>query len=149
MSKILPYAAMAAALALATPVLAQSSAPRTAATPPTTSAPPSSAPSSAAPDAAAPPASTTSAPPASAATPGGTDAAANAGASTTLTSGMSVKDNTGALIGEIKSLKGGVATIQMGSDTFSVDSSKLGVANGAATINATQAELKKMLPAKK
>jgi len=62
---------------------------------------------------------------------------------------MSVKDNTGALIGEIKSLKGGVATIQMGSDTFSVDSSKLGVANGAATINATQAELKKMLPAKK
>ena len=75
--------------------------------------------------------------------------AANAGASTTLMSGMSVKDNTGALIGEVKSVKGGTATIQMGSDTFSVDTNKLGVAGGAATINASQAELKKMLPAKK
>jgi hypothetical protein len=62
---------------------------------------------------------------------------------------MSVKDSTGALIGEVKSVKDGVATIAMGSDTFTVDSSKLGVTNGAATINATQAELKKMLPAKK
>jgi hypothetical protein len=62
---------------------------------------------------------------------------------------MSVKDNTGALIGEVKSVTGGVATIQMGSDTFTVDANKLGVASGAATINATQAELKKMLPAKK
>jgi hypothetical protein len=62
---------------------------------------------------------------------------------------MSVKDNTGALIGEVKSIKGGVATIQMGADTFTVDSNKLGVAGGAATINASQAELKKMLPPKK
>jgi hypothetical protein len=61
---------------------------------------------------------------------------------------MSVKDNTGALIGEVTDLKGGVATIKMGSDTFTVDSSKLAVQGGAATINATQAELKKMLPKK-
>ena len=52
---------------------------------------------------------------------------------------MSVKDNTGAVIGEIKSLKNGLATIQMGSDTFTVDSNKLGVSDGAASINATQA----------
>ena len=75
--------------------------------------------------------------------------AANAGASATLMSGMSVKDNTGALIGEVKSVKGGLATIQMGADTFTVDSNKLGVQNGAASINATQAELKTMLPPKK
>jgi hypothetical protein len=62
--------------------------------------------------------------------------------------GMSVKDNTGALIGEVKGLKNGIATIQMGSDTFTVDANKLGVTGGAATINATQAELKKMLPKK-
>jgi hypothetical protein len=36
----------------------------------------------------------------------------------------------------------------MGSDTFTVDSSKLAVAGGSATINASQAELKKMLPKK-
>jgi hypothetical protein len=64
-------------------------------------------------------------------------------------SGMSVKDNTGALIGEVKSVKGGVATISMGADTFTVDSDKLGVAGGAATINASQAEIKKMMPPKK
>jgi len=63
-------------------------------------------------------------------------------------SGMSVKDNTGALIGEVKSVKNGIATITMGSDTFTVDAAKLGVANGAATINASQADIKKMLPKK-
>jgi hypothetical protein len=62
--------------------------------------------------------------------------------------GMSVKDNTGALIGEVSGVKGGVATIKMGADTFTVDSDKLGVANGVASINASQAELKKMLPKK-
>jgi len=95
---------------------------------------------------AEPPASST--PPATATAPTGADAAANAGASASLTTGMSVKDNTGALIGEVKGLKNGVATIQMGADTFTVDANKLGVAGGAATINASQAELKKMLPKK-
>jgi hypothetical protein len=59
-----------------------------------------------------------------------------------------VKDNTGASIGQITEVKNGVATIKMGADTFTVDSAKLGVAGGSATINATQAELKKMLPKK-
>jgi hypothetical protein len=34
----------------------------------------------------------------------------------------------------------------MGADTFTVETSKLAVQDGAATINATQAELKKMIP---
>jgi hypothetical protein len=61
---------------------------------------------------------------------------------------MSVKDSTGATIGQVTSVKAGLATIKMGSQTFTVDSSKLGVQNGAATINATQAELEKMIPKK-
>ena len=167
MSKLLPYAALAAVLTVAGPALAQSAGSHAAtspqATPPTTSspstatpgstsaAPPTtSAPSSAAPGAApstsTAPASTT--PPSSAATGAGADTSANAGASADVASGMSVKDNTGALIGEVKSIKGGLATISMGSDTFTVDSNKLGVENGAATINATQAEIRKMLPKK-
>ena len=148
MPKILPYAALATALAVAGSALAQPSSPTREAAPQT------AAPQTATPQAATPPTSSPSAAPPASAAPGasaaaGTDAAANAGAGTTLQSGMSVKDNTGALIGEVKSVKGGVATIQMGSDTFTVDSDKLGVANGAASINATQAELKKMLPPKK
>jgi hypothetical protein len=170
MPKILPYAALAAVIAIAGPALAQAPAPATAAPLAPQAAPPASvvAPLPTAPLAAAPapaitapaataataPATTTTtttttAPKAAARTGASTDTAANAGASTTLMSGMSVKDNTGALIGEVKSVKAGVATIQMGSDTFTLDSNKLGVANGAATINASQAELKKMLPAKK
>jgi len=152
MPKTLSYAALAAALAVAGPALAQypaakspppsSSTPPSSTTPPSTSAPTTTAPSNAAP--------TTTAPPSSSAPTGSTsDTAANAGASTTLTTGMSVKDNTGAIIGEVKALKGGVATIAMGSDTFTVDASKLGVQGGAATINATQAEIRKMLPGKK
>jgi hypothetical protein len=37
----------------------------------------------------------------------------------------------------------------MGSDSFSVETSKLAVQNGSATINATEAEIKKMMPPKK
>ncbi len=61
---------------------------------------------------------------------------------------MSVKDNTGALIGEVSDVKAGVATIKMGADTFTVDTAKLGVADGAATINATQADIRGMLKKK-
>jgi hypothetical protein len=160
MPKMLPCAALAAAIALAGPALAQTPAPTTSAPATTQAAPPASAVAPqpdapiAAPSAAASPTTTTTttttpAPKAAARTGAAADTAANAGASTSLTSGMSVKDNTGALIGEVKGVKAGVATIQMGPDTFTVDSTKLGVANGVATINATQAELKKMLPAKK
>ena len=133
MQKMLSYAALAAVLAVATPVLAQT--------------PPSGASREAAPQ-AAPPSSTTSDSPSSASTPSGTNAAANAGASAEVASGMSVKDNTGAVIGQITAVKGDMATIKMGADTFNVDTSKLGVQGGAATINASQAELKKMLPKK-
>ncbi len=61
---------------------------------------------------------------------------------------MSVKDNTGALIGEVSDVKAGVATIKMGADTFTVDTNKLAVADGAATINATQADIRGMLKKK-
>jgi len=146
MRNSLSYAALAACLAMAAPALAQAPAskskpPASAPTAATTGAPASAAPSDAPPSAAP---NTEPTPPAAA----GRDAAANVGASATLTTGMSVKDNTGALIGEVKALKDGVATIQMGSDTFTVDSNKLAVEGGAAKINATQAELKKMLPKK-
>ena len=139
MQKTLSYAALAAALAVAGPVLAQtpSSGASHEATPQSSSAsqPPGaySSPSTSAPSA-------TTAP--------GANAAANAGASADVASGMSVKDSTGAVIGKIPAVKGDMATIKMGADTFTVDTSKLGVQGGAATINATQAELKKMLPKK-
>jgi hypothetical protein len=135
MPKILPYAALTAAIALATPALAQSpssgAASQAAAQPPSSAAPSSTEPS-----------------PPAAATGTGANTAANAGAATEVTSGMSVKDSTGAIIGEVSAVKAGVATIKMGADTFTVDTNKLGVQGGAATINATQADIKKMLPKK-
>jgi hypothetical protein len=145
MQKTLSYAALAAALAVASPVLAQTpSGASREATPQT--APPSSAALPSAGSSSSSQAPGTTAP--SAATPSGTNAAANAGASAEIASGMSVKDNTGAVIGQITAVKGDMATIKMGADTFTVDSSRLGVQGGAATINATQAELKRMLPKK-
>lgn len=153
MTKILPYAALAAAFALATPVLAQSpssgAAKQGAAQTPSPSAA-SQPPSSAAPSDASPSAAPTTTEPSATAAPTGssTNTAANAGAATEVTSGMSVKDSSGALIGEVSAVKDGVATIKMGSDTFTVDTNKLGVQGGAATINATQADIKKMLPKK-
>jgi|SwirhisoilCB1_FD_contig_81_495500_length_491_multi_6_in_0_out_0_1 hypothetical protein len=142
MPKILPYAALTAAIALASPVLAQTPSSGAAtqgaaqAAPPTSGTPPSAAPESTEPT------------PPTAATGTGANTAANAGASTEVMSGMSVKDSTGAVIGEVSAVKNGVATIKMGSDTFTVDTNKLGVQGGAATINATQADIKKMLPKK-
>jgi hypothetical protein len=158
MQKILALSSIAAALALAGTALAQAPAAKPSTTTTTTTAPPTtSAPATttttttaAPPASTAAPAASAPATPATPATPAsGADAAANAGASATVVSGMSVKDNTGALIGEIKGVKGSVATIAMGADTFTVDTGKLGVKDGVASINASQAELKKMLPAKK
>ena len=93
------------------------------------------------------PAPTTAAPSAPAAS--GVDASATA----SVTSGMSVKDNTGAIIGEVTAVKPdasgqNLATIKMGADVFTVETNKLALAGGSATINATQAELKSMLPKK-
>lgn len=81
-----------------------------------------------------------------AASPTGADASATA----PLTVGATVKDKTGASIGQVTAVKpdpGGkqVATIKMGTDTFAVETDKLAIADGSATINATQAELKAML----
>ena len=134
MLKTLSYAAVAASLFLAGPALAQAPA-HTGATPPsTTAADPAAAPSAPA---------TTSAP--STGTKSDTAATASAGS---VTAGMSVKDNTGALIGEVTGVKEGVATIKMGTDTFAVDTTKLAVQDGAATINATQADIRGMLKKK-
>jgi hypothetical protein len=88
---------------------------------------------------------------ASAATAPATGAVAGAAA---ITAGLPVKDKTGAAIGQVTDVKADasgkqVATIKMGADTFAVDTSSLAVDNGAATINATQAEIKAMLPKKK
>ena len=63
---------------------------------------------------------------------------------------MSVKDNTGATIGQISEVKTGAdgkktATIKMGADSFAVDTASLAIAGDAATVNASQAEIKKML----
>jgi hypothetical protein len=151
MQKTLSYAALAAALAVASPVLAQS---------PSSGASREAAPQSASPSSTASPSSSTLSPSASgspsqapgttgsSASSSGRDAAANVGASPEVASGMSVKDNTGAVIGQVTAIKGDMATIKMGADTFTVDTSRLGVQGGAATINASQAELKKMLPKK-
>jgi hypothetical protein len=146
MRHFLASAALAATFAFAGAAAAQAP-PASKPTAPTTGAPSSAAPSDATPSAAPPatPSSPSAGAPPPSASASGTNSSANAGAGASLTTGMSVKDNTGALIGEVKQLKGGLATIQMGNDSFTVDASKLGVSGGAATINATQAELKQMI----
>jgi len=154
MPKTLSLAALATALAITGPALAQVASPGAArqAVPQTSTSPSatSSASSEAAPPSTTPPTSSASGSGsgASAASPSGTNAAANVGANAMVNSGMSVKDNTGATIGQVSEVKNGVATIKMGADTFAVDTSKLAVQNGAATINASQSDIKKMLPKK-
>jgi hypothetical protein len=62
---------------------------------------------------------------------------------------MPVKDKTGAVIGQISDLKpegsSQTATVKMGDQVFAVGAESFAVQNGAATINATQAELKAMI----
>jgi len=77
----------------------------------------------------------------------GADASATAA---TLAVGAMVKDKTGAPIGTVTEVKPDatgkqVATIKMGADTFAVETEKLAIADGSATINASAAELKAML----
>lgn len=101
---------------------------------------------------ATPPAATAS-PPTSEAPATGTAADTSATAAA-LAVGLPVKDNTGAVVGEITQLKpeaGGkqTATIKMGAETFAVDIASLAVASDGATINASQAELKTMIKASK
>ena len=113
-------------------------------------------PTSAAPTAAAstaPTAATSAAP--TAATGAAANTNATAGAPTqALSSGMTVKDNTGASIGQVAKLDTDasgktMATIKMGADSFQVPAANLATANGAATINLTQAQIAAQLHPKK
>ncbi|CAN7287453.1 hypothetical protein LJR225_001485 [Phenylobacterium sp. LjRoot225] len=113
-------AVAAAALATALPAMAQTTAPSTA--DPAASSPSASESGSAA--------STTAATP-------------------TLSIGQPVKDKTGVVIGQIADLKPGAAgqtaTVKMGEQSFSIGAESFVVQDGAAVINATQAELKSMI----
>lgn len=118
MRSMIPSAAAAAlALAVAAPALAQ-----TTAAPPATGAP-----------------SATTAGPAPGAAP----------ATGALTVGLPVKDKTGAVIGQITDLKPGPggeqATVKMGEQSFAIGAQSFVVQNGAAVINATEAQLKAMI----
>ena len=118
----------AAAMAVALPALAQTASSST-----------SAAPSSAAAESSAPAADTGAA----------ASTSTTAPASSTLSVGQPVKDNTGAVIGQIAELKPGAggetATVKMGAKSFTVDSKSFAVQNGAAVINATKAELESMI----
>jgi hypothetical protein len=119
-----PSAAAAVALAAAAPAFAQSAAGTAPAAPPATSAPTAST------GTASP--TTTTAP-----------------ATGALTVGLPVKDKTGAVIGQITDLKPGPggqqATVKMGEQSFSIGAQSFVVLNGAAVINATEAQLKAMI----
>lgn len=84
--------------------------------------------------------------PSDAAAPTATGSAAAA----EVTAGQSVKDNTGVVIGQVAEVKPdaagkATATIKMGAEVFAVDTAALAVEDGAAVINATQAEIQAML----
>jgi len=130
MKSILTFGAAALALSIALPAAAQTAGSMTDKAP---TSPPA--------------ADSTAAPPSTASTGGAADASA---ATAALAVGLTVKDNTGAAIGMITQLKPDasgkqVATIKMGADTFAVDGSNLAVQDGAAVVNATQAELQSMI----
>jgi hypothetical protein len=140
---ILSAVAVAALLASSAALAQSSAAPVQTAPGATSSQPPASA-----------PAASSQAPTAS------TGAAANANATTSstaqLTPGLTVKDRTGAAIGQIADIstdtKTGqqLATIQMGSESFRLPTDRLGVFNGAANVNLTQADIEAQLhPAKR
>jgi len=76
------------------------------------------------------------------------DTSASAGAA--LSVGEPVKDNTGATIGAISSISINangqqMAVIKMGNDTFQVPGDRLGVTEGSATINLSQAQIASMI----
>jgi hypothetical protein len=78
------------------------------------------------------------------------DTSATAGGAAQLSVGEPVKDNTGATIGAISSVNTSangqqMAVIKMGNDTFQVPGDRLGVSNGAATINLSQAQITGMI----
>jgi hypothetical protein len=103
-----------------------------------------------APPAADEPTPSTTAPPSTTPPSAAPSAEANAANTAAIVPGLTVKDKTGATIGQVTSVKPDasgkqVATIQMGADSFSVDTSALAVQDGAATVNATQSEIRQMM----
>jgi hypothetical protein len=139
MSRLLSCIVLAGAVC-AGPALAASAPVNPAAAPPAATPPPAAT--------SAPSAATGAVNPAPAAATGAA-ADANATAST-VTPGLTVKDNTGAAIGHITAIApdasgAQMATIKMGADTFTVAASSLAVDNGAAVINLTGAQLHDML----
>ncbi len=143
------FIAASVAVAMAGQALAANQPAAGASNMPSTDAPmQSTAPTShtATPDTTAPPSSATTAPP----TGSAADTSATAGGAAALSVGEPVKDNTGATIGAISSLSTGangqqMAVIKMGNDTFQAPADRLGVANGAATINLSQSQITSML----
>jgi hypothetical protein len=139
----LPIAIAAAAALCAVPLVGaaqtSSSAPSTSTTPP----------------AAASGAARTGATSGAASTGAAANTNATAGAPTQpLAAGMTVKDNTGAAIGQVAKLDTDaagktMATIKMGADSFQVPAANLATADGAATINLTQAQIAAQLHPKK
>jgi hypothetical protein len=92
----------------------------------------------------------TGASPPDTASPPSTSGSAGAPAAAELSVGEPVKDNTGATIGAISSISASangqqMAVIKMGNDTFQVPGDRLGVANGTATINLSQAQITGMI----
>ena len=137
-----PFIAASFALAVAGQTLA--------ATPPS-NMPPTDAPMQSTAPSSSPDASTT--PPAGASTSAPSGSAADTSATAaapSLSVGEPVKDNTGATIGAIASLNTGtngqqMAVIKMGNDTFQAPADRLGVTDGAATINLSQAQITTMI----
>jgi hypothetical protein len=120
------FVAAAIAMAMSGHALAASQ-PSTGASPPDTASPPSTSGSTA-----------------------DTSATAGAPAAAALSVGEPVKDNTGATIGAISSISASangqqMAVIKMGNDTFQAPVDRLGVANGAATINLSQSQIAGMI----
>lgn len=142
MNRLLAASAIAAfALCGASAASAQetSDQPSTSATPATPATPADPGATSATPADPATPPSTSEAP-----------SAAASGANASVTTGMDVKDNTGAKIGTVSDVKTDasgkqMATINMGADSFQVDTSRLAVEDGSATVNATADEIRQML----
>ena len=153
MSRLLLCVTAAAALTIGGQALAQQPAtgakspPAMGQTPPVNPAVSATTPPASTPPAAAPKSPPASAPAASADT---ASSPASATVSAPLTVGLSVKDNTGAVIGQVTELKADasgkqMATVKMGTDSFAVAASSLSVENGSAVINLSQQQVKAMI----
>ena len=70
-----------------------------------------------------------------------TGAKADTSATVSLKTGMTVKDSAGVTVGKISKLASDTATIKMSKGSFSAPTASLTVANGAATINMTKADI--------